>query len=191
MTTKELPSNYSGTTRLLVRHLDKFKRTVLDSKEAPHFYQLPTVKAPSIVNWRHEKDCADLYVSLYLTGQLKIWQYDNAMENGLRPDRISHIAGKMIFWEIDRSTEVHAKIKDKLPRYDELYQLHRDQIFYVIFTAPTKERAKNILLSDLTPVNRGFRYLVGVHNSIVNDPLGKVFVSPKDPARFLSFDELM
>jgi hypothetical protein len=148
-------------------------------------------KAPSIINWKHEFDCGNLYTSLWLTGLLDAWWYDQIMESGVKPDRVSHFKGKLIFWEVDRGTEIHSKVESKLPMYLDLYRQRPDQVFYVIFTAPTKKRAKNILMDDLLPVNRGFRFLVALHDDVLNTPLNPIFVSPKQPDSYLSIDDLM
>src|SRR5689334_19155111 len=118
-------TSYSGMTRLLNRMVnDKLIRVHKVSQNDPLYFFLPFTKAPTIFSHSHERSCADIYVSYAMTAQLQSWSVPEVMEDyeeyvqvGLRPDRISVIDGKIVFWEIDRGTENYEDVSDKIPKY--------------------------------------------------------------------------
>jgi len=191
---------------------DKLIRVHKVGQNFPLYFLLPTSKAPTVFSHAHEKSCADIYVSYATTGLLTEWgvpeefpDYEEYEKTGLRPDRISSIGGKIIFWEIDRGSENYDKVSEKVPRYIELGKRHPKHRFHVVFTTrdchrhkngkqilrqSSKARAKRILL-DLIDFKRGSQFLVAEHQMITDTPLGKVFVSPIDPQTYISLCQLM
>jgi hypothetical protein len=66
LTIDEYPPGYSAMTRLLTRMSDPkpkplIRRTHIEPNRL--FYHLPTVKAPSFQNFRHDRDCEDVYAA--------------------------------------------------------------------------------------------------------------------------------
>ncbi len=159
-------------------------------QNAPLFFHLPDVKAPSLHSFQHEKECADIYVAYYELIQAWYWQaHEEYLRIGLKPDRSSIIDGKLIFWEIDRGTEVLAIIRDKVEKYIKLSTMHPDQRFHVIFTA-SRGRAKSILLDVLLDIRSKVWFYVGDHSRVIATPLEPVFASPIRPATPVSIGEL-
>jgi hypothetical protein len=191
---------------------DKLIRVHKVGQNDPLYFFLPTTKAPSVFSHTHERNCADIYVSYENTGQLERWavpevmaDYEEYVKVGLRPDRISKIAGKIVFWEIDRGSENYEAVSDKIPNYIELGRRHPEHRFHVIFTTrdyyrhkngkdvlrqSSQTRAKRILL-DLMEFKRGNQFIVGQHDTIINDPQGAVFASPLAPETLVSLTEIM
>lgn len=200
-------------TRLLNRMVqDKLLRVHRLSQNDPYYFFLPTTKAPTLHSHIHERDCAEVYVAYETSGQLLKWaipeafsDYDEYESIGLRPDRISTIGNKIVFWEIDRGTENYDKVNDKIPRYIELGKRHPTHRFHVVFTTKdsfrqknrkqilrqsAEARAKRILL-DLIEYKRGSQFVVGCLKDILSDPLGAVFVSPLEPETLKSLVDLV
>jgi hypothetical protein len=158
---------------------------------APIFFSLPKTKALNIFNYQHEQLCADLYVAYETSGMLHTWEFSQNAEYesiNLRPDRVSIIGEYPVFWEVDRGTEVLAKIHEKVEKYLELAKRHRDHKFYVIFSA-SPGRARSILLEVLIDIRSNAWFLVGDHQRVISDPLGKVFASPVRPNEAVSIAE--
>ena len=215
MTSKELPPGYVGITRLLNRMAyprcdhnlnrtgDYHKRyckvcslikitKIPRENNSPLYFHVPQVIGLRNTNHEHERACADLYVTYTLTWNVRFWEsvpHEEYLELGLKPDRVSNIDGRIIFWEVDKGTETLAVIRKKVERYIDLSKLHPDRRFHVIFTA-TKARAKSILLDVLPDFKRGNQFLVAEHQSVIERPYENVFVSPLDPAKWLSIVDL-
>ncbi len=210
---KLFKSGYSGTTRLLNRMVDdKLIGVHKVGQNDPLYFFLPQTKAPTVFKHTHERSCADIYVAYENTDLVQRWtvpenldDYQEYVKVGLLPDRVSVIAGKIVFWEIDLGTESYKTISDKIPLYISLGKRHPEHRFHVVFTTKdyyrfkngrkvlrqsAKARAKRILL-DLMEYKRGNQFIVGQHDSIVNDPLGAVFASPLTPDRLISLNDLM
>jgi len=143
-------------------------------------------------NHEHERACADLYVTYCLSWNLNFWEtvpHEEYLELGLKPDRASKIEDRIIFWEVDKGTETLAVIRKKVERYIALSNQHPGRKFYVIFTA-SKGRAQSILLDVLPEFRRGNQFLVGVHESVVQNPYDAVFKTPVAPEKWLSILDL-
>jgi Replication-relaxation len=190
LTTEQLPSGYSGTTRLLARRLKSklIKRKSLDPNK-PIFWHLPKTKALNLHNWQHEKICGDLYVSLETTGLLQRWTYEphpEYLELGLKPDRVCIFNEKIVFIEVDTGTEVLRVLQDKAFKYKQLASRHRDRKFYVLFVVSGKRRLENVC--SILPQDRGFMFLAMLSSDLVN-PLGQV-LRPAIRVEKVSFDDL-
>jgi len=161
-------------------------------KNSPLYFHTPDVIGLRNTSHEHERAAADLYVTYQLASMIKFWESvpaDEYLELGLKPDRASTLEGRIIFWEVDKGTETLNVIRKKVERYIELSKLHPNNRFYVIFTA-TRERARSILLDVLPAYKRGDQFLVAEHRSVVERPTEAVFVSPKDPNKWLSIYDL-
>jgi hypothetical protein len=189
-------------TRLLKRMYEtvekegRKKKRLIEAKRphqnTPIFYYLPDRIAPNVINYSHELECANLYVAYQLTGSLEQWHWEPHEEYlnlGLKPDRVSRIAGKIIFWEVDMGTYPLERLHEKVEKYIALSKRHPDHRFHVIFTA-SKGRARNILFDVLADYKRGNQFLVGEHTRVLEAPLEPVFASPLQPNKALSIAEL-
>lgn len=159
---------------------------------SPLYFHLPDIIGLRNTNHEHERACADLYVTYHLTWSLQFWESlpnEEYLALGLKPDRSSIIDGRIIFWEVDKGTETLPVIEKKIERYIELSARHPDRRFHVVFTA-TKRRARSILMDVLPAFKRGDQFLVAEHQSVIERPYEGVFVSPKDPEKWLSIHDL-
>lgn len=165
---------------------DKLIKRTKVHQNAPHFFQLPKVKAYNLHNYRHEWMAGELYVSYKTSGELRFWgyDYDKEMEGlGLKPDRTSNIGGQIIFWEVDRGTEPLEVIKDKVAKYIRLSG--GKPRFNVVFVG-SRGRMNSVLKEILYPVRSKVWFFVAEFDAVVQTPLGSVFVSPVNPAQFTS-----
>jgi protein involved in plasmid replication-relaxation len=144
----------------------------------PHFYHLKShPKAYNIFNYKHEKICGDIYLSLI--NYLDYWEaktYEDLERVGLRPDRQSRINNKPIFWEIDRSTMTKAKIIEKLKKYIRLGKSNQREFSVVI--ASTPRRAKS-LLNELYEFKNPYAWFYTVdYKELMENPTGQIFYAP-------------
>lgn len=153
---------------------------------------LPPVECPeNFYNRKHELACADLFVQYFP----HVTHWDNRWMGteqqfksfGLFYDARMVIDGRLVFWEVDRGTEdLDRQVIPKVEKYVALSDaFHRDR-FTVCFTFEKYRRQDlnkriNDMLYALTGFRRGDQFLVAKHSEVCADPLGEVFVSPKDP----------
>jgi len=190
---------------------DKLIRVHKVGQNDPLYFFLPSTKAPTVFSHAHERSCADIYVSYETTGQLKVWNvpenfedYESYVKAGVRPDRISVIGERIVFWEIDRGTESYKGVSDKINLYLNLWRQQGYRPFHVVFATTdyfryrngkkvlrqsAKTRARGILL-DLIPFKRSHQFIVGQLDQIIQYPLGEVLASPLTPDRLISLDDL-
>jgi hypothetical protein len=155
----------------------------------PEYYCLPKVIALNRHSHLHERLCGDLYVAFEISGQLHAWEkpedYDEYESLGLKPDRSMVLSnGTIVFWEIDRGGEVYRIIKEKVEKYVKLSRLHPTQRFHVVFTTindkqTDKSRCQG-MLDVFEEYKRGDQFLTLPHRWATEDPLGAVFLSPKN-----------
>jgi hypothetical protein len=199
-------------TRLLNRMVvDKLIRVHKVGQNDPLYFFLPTTKAPTVFSHAHERACADVYIAYETTGRLAVWNvpenfedYESYVTAGVRPDRISVIGGKVIFWEIDKGTESYQGVSDKINHYLNLWKQQGHRTFHVVFATKdyfryrnrgkvlrqsAKTRARGILL-DLIPFERANQFIVGQLDQIISDPFGAVFASPLAPEKLISLADL-
>src|ERR1051325_11880740 len=69
----------------------------------------------------HEKDCADIFVSLALTGTLLEWQGEGDQKTGFRHDRMFSVDDRIFYLEVERGTQGDGKLRAKLERYIKHY----------------------------------------------------------------------
>lgn len=154
----------------------------------PNFYHLPTVKAYNIFNSKHEKIAGDIYV--YLQELIEFWdwkEYQDFTRFKLKPDRSSVIKGKVLFWEIDRSTMVKKRIIEKIEKYLS-YARANNRKFNVVFVA-SKRRAASIA-QEFGSYRNPFVWFAAVDvDQLLQNPLGNIFQTLDN--RVLSIEELM
>jgi hypothetical protein len=143
----------------------------------PYFYHLKShPKAYNIHNYKHEKICADIYISLnkYLI------EWNNKPDNflnplGIYPDRLSVINGEIILWEIDRATEKLGDIKNKIEKYLSCAQSTPKHLSVVF--ASTPRRGKSILKLLAGVRSRNVWFFVVDYQELIADPKTAVFHS--------------
>jgi len=144
----------------------------------PYFYHLRShVKAYNEQNYKHEKICGDIYIALQK--YIKYWDskyYDDFLSSGLRYDRQSIISGKIIFWEIDRATETHAKIIRKIEKYLEISRTLGKR-FIVVFACP-RRRARMLLTEFQGFKNSSVHFYAVDYKALCTDPTAEIFLSP-------------
>lgn len=142
----------------------------------PHFYHLKShPKAYNIFNYKHERICADIYVAL----SPEFWDYRHYADFesvGLKYDRQSRIGGRVIFWEIDRSTMTTAKVREKIQKYLRVAK-HVDKWFSVVLVCSNR-RAKS-LINVLAEFKNSSVYFYTVDiKELLRNPYGDIFNSP-------------
>jgi hypothetical protein len=155
----------------------------------PNFYHSPKVKrAYHNQNYKHEKIAGDIYV--YLQELIEFWDwkdYRDFTRFKLKPDRSSIIEGKVIFWEIDRSTMKKLLIIEKIEKYLS-YARANNRKFSVVFAAP-KRRAASIA-KEFASYRNPFVWFAAVDvHQLLQTPLGNIFQTID--GRMLSIKELM
>jgi hypothetical protein len=167
-------------------------------KEASHFYHLKTTHAPRLQNWKHEFDCANIYIALQTLDLIHTWQYEASQEFldlGLMPDRTSIllIDGKplIVFWEMDEGTMKHSRVSEKIPKYKTLFQRHPDAPSICVICAPTITRTKNILHKDVLPQGYVKQFLGCEYSRLLNDPLSECLYQPIELEKPISFRDLV
>lgn len=190
---------------------DKLIRVHKVGQNDPLYFFLPTTKAPTVFSHAHERACADVYIAYETTGHLKVWNvperfedYESYVKAGVRPDRISIINERIVFWEIDKGTESYQGVSDKINLYLNLWKQQGYRQFHVVFATKdyfryrngnkilrqsAKTRARGILL-DLIPFKRANQFIVGQLDQIIADPFGAVVASPSTPDRLISLADL-
>jgi hypothetical protein len=144
---------------------------------SPHFYHLPSVKAYGLQSFKHEKICGDIYVSCQTI--IDYWDYRDAEDftkHGLKPDRATIIGGKIVFWEIDRSTMVKSRIIEKIEKYI-LFANEEGRQFSVVF-ACSKRRAASILKDLKGFINPSVHFYVTDFKELTVNPYGRIFINP-------------
>lgn len=218
--THKYPGTYDDVVKTLRRlEKQKLARSYKqESPYQPTLWAAPGVKKPIDPDFRqHELDCADLFVAYWrfhpqsLTHWDWAWQKDEQTEyniykkHSILYDRRMCLDGKWFFWEVDRGTEDMDALKKKVEKYVKFSERFPDERFHVLFTlqykrygmqqSPEVQAEKirergNALLALFEKAHRGHQFLVGLHTEVLEDPLGKVFVSPADVASPISLLDL-
>jgi hypothetical protein len=117
----------------------------------------------------HEKDCADVFVSLALSDSLLEWEGEGDQKMGLRYDRKFRVDDRQFYLEVERGTQGPEKLRVKLERYIKHYR-EKQEPFNVLFTVidePALERIVYLFEEFKLPAS----YSVVIHSELVNDPL--------------------
>jgi hypothetical protein len=167
-----------------------------------YLYSLPGVYAMTkYANRQHEIDCGDVFVALVNTEKLQywdaIWQEDEkSIKTDYRVwyDRRFQFDDKLFFLEVDRGTEDLEAFEAKIKKYLKLAQDSNTK-WYVLITIQgyrqsAPKRAQNIagVLEHLNVAP--FHYLIGFHDVVLTDALGKVWSTWKRPLDQLSLTDL-
>ena len=179
---------------------DKLVHSDRDHNNQPLVWMLPNVKYPNNFYLRqHELDCADTFIAFfpYLTywaspyGEYRRNEYKSFIQKHLEPDRLMYMNGKSYCIEIDRGTEDETQLEDKIDKYIAYSKAHRGFKFNVLITLQKYRRMNlanrlGIIHAMLQEKGRDNQFLVGIHDQIIPDPLGKTWTSPVDPTTYIS-----
>lgn len=93
--------------------------------------------------YEHEKDLADVFVSLALTDTLYEWQGEGDQKIGLRPDRSFRVDDRLFHVERERGTQGREKLVTKFNRYTSYYRKTHHRVCF-LFLCPVQLRGKFI-----------------------------------------------
>jgi hypothetical protein len=145
-----------------------------------------TRKELELSGYEHFKAMGDIFIGLVSSGKLEAFGIKKPKEKNVIEDLRFRVSGveETFYVEEDRGTMGAEKIESKVERYVKL-----GGRFHVIFCVPDENRAEN-LLTILAKYRRGNQFLVTLHEYMSSDPLLSIYVSPKDPEKYLSLLEL-
>jgi hypothetical protein len=117
----------------------------------------------------HEKDCADVFVSLALSDSLLEWEGEGDQKIGLRYDRKFRVDDRQFYLEVERGTQGPEKLRAKLERYIKHYRKEQEP-FTVLFTVKDEPALERIIyLFD--EFKLGSSYCVVLQSELVNEAL--------------------
>lgn len=116
--------------------------------------------------YEHEKDLADVFVSLALTETLYDWKGEGDQKIGLRYDRLFQVDERVFYVERERGTQGREKLITKLNRYATHYRKTQEP-FYVLILADETELYTPIF----GELRLGSHYLAALHSEFIKDPL--------------------
>jgi superfamily II DNA or RNA helicase len=102
-------------------------------------------------------------------------EYQDFLSFSLKPDRASIMSGQRIFWEIDRSTMIRAKIIQKIEKYLK-YARHFNREFVLVF-ACSDRRAKSLVREFSGFINKNVLLYTVDYKQLLNNPTGEIFNS--------------
>jgi hypothetical protein len=199
LTTDETPEKHGGVysqlmTLLRRKDIDRYKVNPR-ANNTPFLYRVPGNKKWTEQSYKHESDCASVYMAYALAGMAWDWGKVEFKNDKLFPDRFMELQdGPVIYWEIDRGTEDYERIGEKIDKYLALRQ-KVDYRFHVIFTTTNyrlnpltgtfrqSDRARaNGIFDILSSYGfKGNQFLVALHSWVISRPLDPVFVCPTRP----------
>lgn len=111
-------------------------RDVLWSLKAHPILRDYEVKPPAseihTFKYEHEKECAEVFVSMILAGCVSEWHQHKRLGTGIIPDRTVEVDGMVLHIENERGTQGAAKVMRKLERYRNHWRETQDE-FQVLF----------------------------------------------------------
>lgn len=139
----------------LVKH-----RVVLDLGYTP-------AKEVHAFKYDHEKDCADVFVSLALSDSLLEWEGEN-YKSGLTYDRKFRVDDRQFYLEVERGTQGNEKLRLKLERHIKYFRQKREP-FNVLFTVKDEAALERVIYL-LDEFKLGSAYAVVIHSEFVASP---------------------
>lgn len=118
--------------------------------------------------------CAEVFVSLTLTGKLYGWQSHKRISKGIIPDRIARFENKIFYLEIERGTQ--DKIVQKMENYGKFWRETKGD-FHVLYLV-NDEKTLEDSINKLEAAGASNHYLVGVFAEFTGDPLDAILTSP-------------
>jgi len=130
---------------------------------------IPPKKEVHAFKYDHEKDCAEVFVSLALTDSLFTWEGEGDQKSGLRHDRKFSVDDRVFCLEVERGTQGDGRLREKLARYVKYYESTREP-FHVLFTVQN-ESAIESLVYLFGEFKLGNQYGAVLFQDFINDPL--------------------
>jgi hypothetical protein len=124
--------------------------------------------------YEHEKDLADVFVSLALTGQLYEWRGEGNQKEGFRFDRMFRTSDKTYYLERERGTQGREKLRMKLERYAKHYRTTQED-FNVLILAEAGEQEFH--LSLFKELGFGNHYATALCSDFIKDPLTAILTT--------------
>lgn len=118
--------------------------------------------------YEHEKDLADVFVSLALTDELYEWKGEGNQKQGFRFDRMFRTATQTYYLERERGTQGREKLRMKLERYITHYRNTEEDFSVLILGEPAEA---DFHLSLFKELHLGNQYLTATWSDFVNSPL--------------------
>lgn len=134
--------------------------------------------------YEHEKQCAEVFVSLALTEKLYDWQPHKRISKGIIPDRMARFENRTFYFEIERGTQ--DKVIQKTENYRKFWCETKEE-FSALFLVKD-EKALEDSVNKLEAANASDHYCVGVFLQFIDDPLNAVLTSAH---RSISFLEML
>lgn len=96
--------------------------------------------------YEHEKACADVFVTLALTGKLTGWEIKKAISKAIIPDRIAYYGGT-IYVEVETGSK--DEIKQKAEAYRQYYFDTKEQfdVWFLVGTTKLYDKGLHYLAS--------------------------------------------
>lgn len=134
--------------------------------------------------YEHEKQCAEVFVSLALTEKLYDWQGHKRISKGIIPDRIANLENRTFYLEIERGTQ--DKIVQKTENYRRFWRETKSD-FYVLYLVKDEKTLEDAV-RKLEAINASDHYLVGVFSEFTDEPLKAILTGTQ---RSVSLSELL
>lgn len=113
--------------------------------------------------YAHEKDCAEVFVSLALTEQLYGWEMHKKVGNGIIPDRTA-LLPETYYIEVERGTQ--DKIKQKLEAYQQYYRQTKEPFFVLFLVKDEKALTDGLKTLEGSPNH----YRIDIHSRFCSNP---------------------
>lgn len=123
--------------------------------------------------YEHEKECAEVFVALALSGKLHGWEAHKRISKGIIPDRIAHLPNGTYYLEIERGTQ--DKIASKTENYRKYWRETNEQ-FQVLYLVKDEKTLEDSV-RKLEEINASGHYLVGVFSEFKEDPMNAILTS--------------
>jgi hypothetical protein len=124
--------------------------------------------------YEHEKECAEVFVSLALTKNLYGWQSHKRISKSIIPDRIANLKNSIYYFEIERGTQ--DKIAQKTENYRRFWRETNEE-FSVLFLVKDEKTLEDSV-RKLEEINASDHYLVGVFSEFAETPMTAILTSP-------------
>lgn len=138
-------------------------------KEVKELGYIPPKAEIHAFKYDHEKDCADVFVSLAITEGLYEWQGEGDQRGGFRHDRLFRVCPCTYYLERERGSQGPDKLRAKIERYMKHYK-QSEESFNVLFTVDTEPEIER-LGSLFKEFGLGNSYQIALHQEFVDDPL--------------------
>jgi hypothetical protein len=123
--------------------------------------------------YEHEKECAEVFVALALTGKLYGWKAHKRISKGIIPDRTANLQNNKYYIEVERGTQ--DKIASKTENYRRYFRETNEEfnVLYLVKDEKTLEDS----VAKLEETGASGHYLVSVFSEFTSDPLNAILTN--------------